>query len=132
MEPSYETDPVVAAREKNLDIVYPAPDELFLDIDDHGGLMQFYSALPIVGKSCGLVGLTMRPSPSGKDGRFHIVVKLGRNVKDSYERIMLQALMGSDRLHETLSWLRARRSEPNPTLFFEKKPELLAAAKEAA
>ncbi len=41
---------------------------------------------------------------------------------------MLQALLGSDRLHEALSWQAATRGVPHVTVFFEKPSELVEAA----
>lgn len=129
----YMRDPEEVAKEKNLQVIYPEKTELFVDIDDRASLYQFYSFLPNVEKTIGTIRITKTPSPSGHDGRFHITVELRRPVKDAFERIMLQALLGSDRLHESLSWVRAVAGHAHPTCFFEKIPaQLTAKAQEAA
>ena len=108
-----------AAAAKGLVIVYPQPDELFLDIDDAASLETFGKHSPILGDL--ITGYRTEPSPSGDPFKYHVTVKLSRPVKDAFERIMLQALLGSDRLHEILSWSAATNGAVQPTLFFEKK-----------
>jgi len=54
-----------------------------------------------------------------------VVVTLERNV-EPMERILIQAFLGSDLKREALSWVRIVNNDPNPTLFFEKKPLQLA------
>ena len=117
-----------AAAAKGCVIVLPKDEELFLDIDDEFSLRVFYDN---VWRLDDLVaGFRRAPSPSGKPGREHITVTLSRPVRDAFERIMLQALLGSDRLHETLSWWAASRGIENPTVFFEKARDDAAEAAE--
>lgn len=102
-------------------IVYPKPNELFLDIDDGDSMKLFLDRYPILGDL--VEEYDERPSPSGKPYRFHITVTLSRPVKDDFERIMLQTLLGSDRFHEILSWKAASLGIEQPTLFFELPPK---------
>ena len=108
-----------AAAARGLVIVYPQPDELFLDIDDAESLVMFGVHQKVLGDL--IQGYTLAVSPSGDPFKYHVTVKLSRQVKDAFERIMLQALLGSDRLHEILSWSAAAHGAVQPTLFFEKK-----------
>jgi hypothetical protein len=98
-------------------IVYPEPNQLFLDIDDVASLQMFVDHMPILGDL--IYSHTVKQSPSKKIGRFHITVQLSRPVRDDFERIMLQTLLGSDRLHEMLSWKAASLGIEKPTMFFE-------------
>ena len=67
-----------------------------------------------------LSGVTylVRPSPSGRPGRHHVVVTMPRPVSPM-ERIALQAILGSDPIREMLSWFRIERGIEEPTIFFE-------------
>jgi hypothetical protein len=99
----------------------PAKDELFIDIDDEKSQNQFHLNIGKVDEQIGIVDPQWTASPSGEPGRFHVVVKLLRDV-EPMERILLQALCGSDLKREALSWVRLVNNDPNPTLFYEKKP----------
>lgn len=114
----WSIDAVRAASERGLVIRYPAPDELFLDIDSSESLAQFERNSGVL-KGL-IVSHRIDPSPSGKPYHFHIRVRLTRNVVNDIERIGLQALLGSDTLHESLSWRAANAGHENVTLFFEK------------
>lgn len=107
------------AAAKGLEIVLPKSNELFLDIDDVESFDLWEERAMILGDL--IVADVCKPSPSGKPYHFHVTVLLSRPVKDNYERIMLQTLLGSDRFHEILSWKAATFGIENPTMFFEKK-----------
>jgi hypothetical protein len=108
------------AKAKGLVVKWPADNELFVDIDDAESLAAFQRGLAVL--SVGVLGFDRSPSPGEREGRFHARVRLDRPVKDKFERILLQALLGSDRLHEALSWNAAERGVDGVTVFFE-KPE---------
>jgi hypothetical protein len=106
-----------AAKTKGLRIVLPRDCELFVDIDSAHDLAVFEKAIDIVKEHAQVVDWVKNPSPSGKPHHFHITVSLGIPVKDAFERIMLQTLLGSDRTHELLSWRTAVQGGENPSLF---------------
>jgi|SRR6185312_8516346 len=107
------------AEKKGRVVVKPRARELFLDIDS-AEAWEFF--LERVAKLREHVPLTyvVRPSPSGKPGRQHVVVTLERAVSP-IERIALQAVLGSDLMRELLSYIRYARNDEAPTLFFETK-----------
>jgi hypothetical protein len=109
-----------AARAKGLVVRRPLANELFVDIDDAESLETSHKTFGLLGPL--VTSFQRTPSPSGRSDRWHIRVTLSREVKDDFERIMLQSLLGSDRLHEALSWQAAARGVVGVTLFFE-KPE---------
>ena len=94
------------AKEKGLVVRYPAPNELFIDIDSETARELHESLLGILGNVFGmLLPFDVTPSPSGKPGRYHVVVTLPRDVKDETERLMLQAMLGSDPKRELLGYM---------------------------
>jgi len=109
-----------ACAERGCLVVLPLEKELFVDIDTFQALGYFHANVRRLGDL--YESHTLRPSPSRKDGRFHIVVQLSRPVRDAFERIMLQALLGSDLSREILSWREATAGVVTPTVFFEKLP----------
>jgi hypothetical protein len=108
------------AKREGLVVVYPTETELQIDIDNEQSYEFFLRQIKIVTRLADAYGYTERPSKSGMPKR-HITVKLKTPVT-VLERICLQACLGSDRVREVLGYVRYRRGEPNPTLFFE-KPE---------
>jgi hypothetical protein len=110
-----------AAAAKGQVVVLPADNELFLDIDDEESLALFKSCVEMMEHKVKLEW-NMKPSPSGRSGRFHITVKMPRAVTP-IERVAIQAFMGSDRKRECLSWCRLQDGETTVTRFFEKPEE---------
>ncbi len=106
------------AAKRGLVIDRPKSNELFIDIDDAASLRVFHATVGILGAL--VTAFDRKPSPSGREGRFHIRVTLSRPVTGDIERIALQALLGSDRLHEVLSWRAVQAGQRDVTLFFEK------------
>lgn len=113
--------PESAAAKLGLDVVYPRPDQLFIDIDTEQAFTHFqwarntldgYGAIGI--KSC-----EQRPSVSGLPFHFHITITLTEEVTPR-ERILLQLMLGSDAQRETLSFCALEADAPHPTVFFEK------------
>ena len=111
---------VKSAEGKGCVVVAPGPRELFLDIDDAQSLAVFDRNVERLREVLPMTW-SKRPSPSGADGRYHIVVTLERDLVGVQERILLQALLGSDLTREVLSYQRAVRGDDVPTLFFERK-----------
>lgn len=109
-----------AARSKGCVVIEPNPNELFIDIDNEDALRTLRRTMKIVRQIEPNVKWTSRPSPSGKAGRYHVVVDMKREVS-AIERIALQAILGSDLVREALSWKRLKLGAASPTLFFEKE-----------
>lgn len=116
------------AAERNLDIKYPAPNELFVDIDNARDFARFKTLIEMLDRVEGVAKWVDTPSASGGQHR-HIVVTLTRNVSQ-FERIAFQAMLGSDLKREILSYERHKTgSHPHPTVFFEPKPGVQPKAK---
>jgi hypothetical protein len=111
------------AAERGHVCMYPSSFELFLDIDSFEGLGRLHATLNQNAYIKSIVdGVPLvKTSPSGKAGRFHVIVFLKKRV-DKFERITLQALLGSDLSREILSYQEAQAGCEQPTVFFEKAP----------
>lgn len=111
-----------AAAAKGLVLKFPADNELFVDIDTDTDFAVFQKQLATLMLHVPVLGFDTTSSNSGGAHR-HVVVRLGRNVVDDVERVLLQAVLGSDRLRELLSFVRIRSGvRVSPTVFFERPP----------
>ncbi len=118
-EPPPTGSPEAIAAAKGLRVVYPASSELQIDIDSTEQLNTFWRLLAVFARNRSVTGVRVSPSPSGRDGRYHVTVTLGVNLVDAMQRVCLQSLLGSDPVREMLSWERVLNADPHPTLFFE-------------
>ncbi len=115
------------ATENNLDIRYPGPMELFLDLDTPEQRAQFELMLPFFEKLYPIDKIQYRNS---KGGNTHVILCLKEDnfasgiyrELDNKTRIAMQALLGSDPKRELFSIFRALRSDKYATLFFEVPP----------
>jgi len=107
------------AEREDLSVVYPKPNELFVDIDNEHSYQLFIKQMDIMRKYVGATAMSVSPSKSGLPKR-HIIVTLTKNVTE-IERVALQAMIGSDRVRELLGYIQAKNNDPHPTLFLEKR-----------
>lgn len=122
---------ITQAQKEGLRVVFPAANELQLDIDDEAAYQVFEKNIEIIDGQYGPSTHVAKPSRSGKRGKYHITVTLPVPVTSNHERIALQAFLGSDRTREALSWLQAENRDEHPTLFLEYPlPEAVTAAAE--
>jgi hypothetical protein len=110
-----------AAAAKGCIIVYPAECELQIDLDS---LREFETFNLASRRLQALLPHTWAAtqSPSGDPCKVHVVVTLTKPVASHAERILLQALFGSDVKKELMSWREMLEGEPNPCRLFEKDP----------
>lgn len=109
-------DTVAAATEQGLTVRIPTPSELFLDLDTKADYDHFLKTIPSLP---GVKTWSKGPSKSGYP-KCHVVVQMHYDVTNE-QRILLQACLGSDRLHELLSYLASKSGNPAPSVFFEKR-----------
>lgn len=110
------------AAKKGMKVLFPATDELFIDIDNAEDWQKFCELVEPLKKERLVVGCSWTTSKSGNP-RKHVIVKLSRAVESEAERIALQAFLGSDRKREMLNYL-AQLRHPGfiATCFFEPQP----------
>lgn len=107
-----------AVREAGCRIVIPKPNELQLDIDTEEQFATFLRVYPALQRNeFPEASFIVTESASGFPHR-HIVVTLPCEV-DMWQRIALQAALGSDPMRELLSALRLFRGDAIPTLLIE-------------
>jgi|SRR5580698_1860138 hypothetical protein len=113
------------ANAKGLQLLWPDDQQLFVDIDDEFSLQLFERGMKAILAFWPDTKVTRKtPSPSGKPGRYHIVIELNRKAPlTSEERLTLQALLGSDPKREILGHVQLAEDEVRVTRFFEKFPE---------
>ena len=101
-------------------VVYPGPDQLFIDIDSDEQLVQHLRVLAVLVEHGALQVSTWSkaPSPSGQPGHAHVTVQLATPM-DERERIFMQAMLRTDPVREALSFVQLRAGEPSPVVFFE-------------
>lgn len=114
-------DPYRVAEELGFVVRLPQANELFIDIDSTDGMKQFHATLRVLEKN-GFI-CQWQSEPSFTPNHYHIVVTLPFEVSPT-ERILLQAVLGSDPKREVLSWMRIHYNlERPPTVFFEQSEE---------
>lgn len=127
----YDEEPrasyIARAEAMGLKILIPKPNELFIDIDCMEDWEWFSNNISCILPSiCAkypewdiLTSISDEESQSG-EGHRHIVVTLPFDM-DDWQRIALQAALGSDRKRELLSCARVISGNLPATLFAEKK-----------
>jgi hypothetical protein len=115
-------DAEIEAQENGWFVVFPAPDELQIDIDSAESLARFEKLISIAQQYFVLLEVSRGPSISGLPDHYHITLRTDRDL-DNRTRIALQAILGSDPIRELRSLVRDYVSDPHPTLFFERKDE---------
>jgi hypothetical protein len=102
-------------------IVLPAENELQIDIDDDAQFEIFSRASESFAKNWWLdsasPSVEIHPSKSGLPSR-HVTITLPFSITP-WQRIALQASLGSDPMRELLSSIRLMKGDIAPTLFVE-------------
>jgi len=109
--------PEVDAQALGLNVVYPADDELLLDIDSNADAEWLVQMLDVLRENDESV--EVEKTTTSKSGNLHVYIKMDRKLS-SIERVALQACLGSDRKRELLSVLRIWYTDRAPTVLFEK------------
>ena len=116
------------AADNNLKIIYPADNELFIDMDSEQAHTLFLDQVEVLRQVIEVTHVNVYPSRSGLPNRHAIVtVRLPKNrgvnrgVLIEMERLALQTMLGSDRRCELLRYVRYCFKDPHPTLFLEKQ-----------
>jgi hypothetical protein len=107
-------------------VIFPADDELQLDIDSEADLAVYRDLRTILTEAHFWSELSCVPSKTA--GHYHVTMKLSHPVT-AMERLLLQACLGSDRKRELLGYLNLTRGDQRPTLFIEPPIKQLTAAK---
>lgn len=117
-------DPLVKAEAHGWAIVYPQPEEVFLDLDDDASVRVYEASLPVLNRLRDaselppfVVEARRTVSPGGKT---HVYLRFPEELTD-LERIAWQAVLGSDRTRELMGLMRLATFSKRPaTCFFER------------
>jgi hypothetical protein len=104
-----------------LQVIIPATNELQIDLDTEEEFQHFQSMWGVWVYNGFGGGMKTAPSKSGYPHR-HITITLLDDVTP-WQRIALQAALGSDPKREILSAIRIYNKDPYPTAFLELKEE---------
>lgn len=104
------------ADEAGWTLVLPKANELFIDIDEPRIPVEIEEKLRLVDE---LVGIDLVDYTESPGGNRHLYVTLERDVFNVWERLALQAVLGSDWKRECLSINDAHNEEEVSTCFFE-------------
>lgn len=100
-------------------VVYPASNELQLDIDSEEDYLRWMATREVLDRNkISYEVVSEKPSRSGLPKR-HIIIELPSAI-DPWQRIAMQAAFGSDHIRELLSCIRLMRGDDHPTLLVEK------------
>lgn len=105
------------AAKLGMDVVFPADNQLQIDIDKEEDYVYMNSVLDVLDVHWGIKDMEVHPSKSFGEKR-HVTITLYRDI-DVKERILLQACFGSDRKRELLSYLQVIHGDEHPVLFLE-------------
>jgi hypothetical protein len=108
------TELAALAAERNCELVVPDDYTLLVDLDDGAQLNQ--RVLTVIRERCGVLKTESWPSRSGTGThyRIHLVVALSQG-----DRLLLQAVLGSDPMKECLSVFRAWAGHETPSVLFK-------------
>lgn len=111
------------AAVEGLEVVYPEPNQLFVDIDNEHSYRLYLNQTGILQKFVGIFAVKENPSKSSTpDSRYklHITLTFDSVTFTTLERLALQAMLGSDRVREILGYVEYKGNDPTPVLFLEK------------
>lgn len=119
----------IEAEEDGLVVVLPKDNEIQLDLDSDRDFAIYQEMKSVLDQFYYIISEKVEPSRSGLPKR-HVTIELSKRYNDPspllnvFERIAIQACLGSDRVREFLGVVQAKNSDPHPTLFLEKMPEV--------
>ena len=102
-------------------IFYPEPNELCLDIDSEEDYQKFLARFQYLSREVDNPYIAFKEFQSSTKGHRHIIITLPYDV-DRFERLALQAVLGSDPIKEMLSIFRIWQGDKFPSLL-AMKPE---------
>jgi len=106
------------ARDRGCVVVCPSAREIFLDIDSEADMEFFEKQREILEQKESVhVGISHSKTP----GHYHVVITFTR-VLDPWEKVALQACLGSDRKRELLAaTVKKSGNLPGHNVFFERR-----------
>jgi hypothetical protein len=118
---------LVVMREEALgnQVIFPAPNELLIDIDSHSDQLIYEQNLKLLRERYEVEVVETVPSKSY--GHLHVTLRIKGRDLTTLERLLLQACLGSDRKRELLGFYNHEDGDERPTLFIRERKGLLNA-----
>lgn len=113
-------NPTEVAATKGKLVVYPAPNEVQLDLDSDQSINEFWQRIRMVERHLD-VEYPVKVSPSSTSGHWHVTVTLPHKLTQ-WQRLAWQSLLGSDSNRELLNLIRLVAFDDSKSCFFEVKP----------
>lgn len=110
-------DPQEVAKECGKVVVYPADNEIQLDIDSEEQYKKFLLTLCKLEKYIDFPAFTVVPSST--PGHCHVTLSMGTPIS-MWQRLALQSVLCSDPDRELFNCARALTGDERPTLLFAK------------
>ena len=112
-KPNTPDELAAAAALRGRSVIYPAPKQIFIDIDSEQDYQVYRKQLEILDSS-DMSPVVIQETESATPGHKHIILTFREDFTPAH-RIALQAAMGSDRKRELLAILKGF----GPVCFFE-------------
>lgn len=107
------------AQKRGQVIVYPKPGQIQIDIDSEAQLAEVQRRIKRMYDMDVIPFKTGVISKSKTPGHYHMTVTIDDDGVSEWQRIALQAVLGSDPLREYLNCMRLLSGVEKPTRFFE-------------
>ena len=119
----HSSEAIKEAEENGGEVTFPTTHQLYLDLDSEESVNLFLQNLNMLDRHVTVERYGYQESRT--PGKYHGIVELTHPVMSDMERILFQAILGSDPKREFLSYMRILKRDPHPTLFIEggRKPE---------
>src|SRR5689334_6803495 len=106
------------AKAKGLVMVYPTDHELQIDIESQADYEVFKKHFAVLLEQSWKIDIQDAPSRNKPEGR-HITLRVLNKKFTQLERLLLQAVLGSDRMRELLCYFDKENGNGDTTFFFE-------------
>jgi hypothetical protein len=108
------------ARSRGWRIVEPKPNELQIDLDGARALRQYGMQFSILRRAGLAKGWMEHIKESKKRGHVHVIIRMPKRINNR-ERVLLQAVLGSDIKREAFNYVRVVKRNKYPIVLFEKE-----------
>lgn len=112
---------IIKAKAQGFTIIHSSPRLILLDLDSHAAIDHYDNFLPFIQTFMQLTEEGHWPSKTRDGSHFHIILE-SKNSLTEVERLLIQALLGSDPRKEFLSLMRIWQHHDHVSLLF--KPPL--------
>jgi len=107
-----------ASKSKGRGVVYPNEFTVQIDLDSEEELVEFKQRFELFDRLFKVIGFKITKSTT--PNHYHVRIEMDQAVLNEAERILFQALLGSDFRREMISYARLLAGDKHPSVLFEK------------